>query len=175
MMYCIYLHYNPMILYHLDETTLSHRQQHHACHLKSSMFHERKHILMSTKHTFWCLNHAESICLCKNHSKSTCFMDFHGKNKTMFLRSSQPWKTRQEMKVGQLSCVKCGALPREVFSRIAARAGEQWTQNLVQKDHRFPITRIDIPNWSELPIGWLMKIVIHIVIYIVINRRKFGS
>ncbi|CAL1138443.1 unnamed protein product, partial [Cladocopium goreaui] len=42
--------------------------------------------------------------------------------------------SRKEMKVGQLSCVKCGALPREVFSRIAARAGEQWTQNLVQKE-----------------------------------------
>lgn len=40
----------------------------------------------------------------------------------------------QEMKVGQLSCVRSGALPREVFNRIAARAGEQWTQNLVEKE-----------------------------------------
>ena len=42
--------------------------------------------------------------------------------------------SRKEMKVGQLSCVRSGALPRDVFSRIAARAGEQWTQNLVQKE-----------------------------------------
>ena len=40
----------------------------------------------------------------------------------------------EEMKVGHLSCVRSGALPREVFTRIACRAGEQWTQNLVQKD-----------------------------------------
>ena len=42
----------------------------------------------------------------------------------------------KEMKVGQLSCVRSGALPREVFTRIAARAGEQWAQNLVQKEGR---------------------------------------
>lgn len=36
--------------------------------------------------------------------------------------------------MGQLSCVRSGALPREVFTRIAARAGEQWAQNLVQKE-----------------------------------------
>eukprot|EP00439_Symbiodinium_sp_Y106_P047833 s3931_g6.t1 len=42
--------------------------------------------------------------------------------------------SRKEMKVGQLSCVRSGALPRDVFNRIAARAGEQWTQNLVQKE-----------------------------------------
>ncbi|CAK9077937.1 unnamed protein product [Durusdinium trenchii] len=42
--------------------------------------------------------------------------------------------SRKEMKVGQLSCVRSGALPREVFTRIAARAGEQWAQNLVQKE-----------------------------------------
>ena len=86
-------------------------------------------LILQTKHVFSCLNRV----------KFTCFMV---KNLNVSLLFPVLGPFRQEMKVGQLSCVKCGALPREVFSRIAARAGEQWTQNLVQKDGGAVVTTL---------------------------------
>eukprot|EP00930_Biecheleria_cincta_P002734 TRINITY_DN103728_c0_g1_i1.p1 TRINITY_DN103728_c0_g1~~TRINITY_DN103728_c0_g1_i1.p1 ORF type:complete len:752 (+),score=156.38 TRINITY_DN103728_c0_g1_i1:34-2289(+) len=46
--------------------------------------------------------------------------------------------SKKEMKVGQLGCVKSGALPKDVLMRIATRAGEQWTQNLVHGQSKMP-------------------------------------
>eukprot|EP00928_Gymnodinium_smaydae_P056145 TRINITY_DN39574_c0_g1_i1.p1 TRINITY_DN39574_c0_g1~~TRINITY_DN39574_c0_g1_i1.p1 ORF type:complete len:819 (+),score=167.51 TRINITY_DN39574_c0_g1_i1:85-2541(+) len=39
---------------------------------------------------------------------------------------------RSTMRISQLDCIKNHVLPESVFQRVIARAGEQWTQHLVQ-------------------------------------------
>lgn len=56
--------------------------------------------------------------------------------------------SKKEMKVGQLSCVKSGALPKESLMRIATRAGEQWTQNLVHTNGQSKMPSSKNLYWS---------------------------